>query len=154
MLETAFYEIHTKNVSRLSFEELFRNAYRIVLKRGGEGLYEKVAAFEEQWLRNHVRPEITTLITPSIILGAAGDSLAGRAIDRRQAGERFLRALKDAFSDHQICMGMITDVLMYMVSSATCLLPVPSLDLLLAGQGELFGSTAPIDLRSCHDTLP
>ncbi|KAI6888625.1 hypothetical protein KC318_g15023, partial [Hortaea werneckii] len=31
VLEGAFKEIHTKNASALSFEELYRNAYKIVL---------------------------------------------------------------------------------------------------------------------------
>nr|POE93326.1 cullin-3 [Quercus suber] len=51
-LERAFKEIHTKNASELSFEELYRNAYRIVLKKKGEELYHKVAQFEEAWLGN------------------------------------------------------------------------------------------------------
>ncbi|KAK3096345.1 hypothetical protein LTR53_019370, partial [Teratosphaeriaceae sp. CCFEE 6253] len=34
--------------------------------------------------------------------------------ERRQAGETFLKALKGAWEDHQVCMGMLTDVLMYM----------------------------------------
>ena len=35
--------------------------------------------------------------------------------ERRVAGEKFLQALRSAWDDHQVCMGMITDVLMYMV---------------------------------------
>lgn len=34
--------------------------------------------------------------------------------ERRADGEKFLRALKDAWEDHHLCMGMTTDVLMYM----------------------------------------
>ena len=36
ILERAFEEIHTKNASALSFEELYRNAYKIVLKKRGD----------------------------------------------------------------------------------------------------------------------
>ena len=115
VLETALKEIHTKNASKLSFEELYRNAYKIVLKKKGDVLYEKVTLLEESWLRDNVRIKITQLITPSIILGAAGESFPGQSTERRIAGERFMRELKDAFSDHQLCMGMTTDVLMYMV---------------------------------------
>ncbi|KAK3076578.1 Cullin-3, partial [Teratosphaeriaceae sp. CCFEE 6253] len=43
ILETAFGEIHTKNASALSFEELYRYAYKIVLKKKGEELYNRVA---------------------------------------------------------------------------------------------------------------
>ena len=115
VLETALREIHTKNASKLSFEELYRNAYKIVLKKKGDLLYDRVSVLEESWLRDNVRIQINQLVTPSIILGAAGESFAGQGTERRIAGERFMRQLKDSFSDHQLCMGMITDVLMYMV---------------------------------------
>lgn len=36
--------------------------------------------------------------------------------ERQAAGEKFLTVLKEAWEDHQLCMQMITDVLMYMVS--------------------------------------
>ena len=116
VLATALQEIHTKNASKLSFEELYRNAYKIVLKKKGDVLYDRVSLLEEDWLRDNVRAKINGLITPSLILGAAGESVGTQPSERQIAGERFLRALKDAFSDHQLCMGMITDVLMYMVS--------------------------------------
>ena len=35
--------------------------------------------------------------------------------ERRTAGERFLKTVKDAWQDHQLCMAMLADVLMYMV---------------------------------------
>jgi hypothetical protein len=115
VLETALQEIHTKNASKLSFEELYRNAYKIVLKKKGDVLYERVSLLEELWLRDTVRVNINQFVTSSIILGAVGESFVGQSTERRIAGERFMRELKDAFSDHQLCMGMITDVLMYMV---------------------------------------
>ena len=116
VLERAFKEIHTKNASALSFEELYRNAYKIVLKKKGDELYAKVANFEEQWLGNNVRTEIVRTLTPGlIILATSGRSLESTA-ERRTSGEIFLKNLKDAWDDHQVCMGMLTDVLMYMVS--------------------------------------
>ena len=86
-----------------------------MLKKKGDVLYERVSLLEESWLRDTVRVKINQFVTSSIILGAAGESFAGQSTERRIAGERFMRELKDAFSDHQLCMGMITDVLMYMV---------------------------------------
>lgn len=116
VLERAFKEIHTKNASVLSFEELYRNAYKIVLKKKGDELYAKVANFEEQWLGDNVRLEIVRTLTPGlIILATSGRSLESTA-ERRTAGETFLKSLKEAWDDHQVCMGMLTDVLMYMVS--------------------------------------
>nr|POE48123.1 cullin-3 [Quercus suber] len=119
-LEKAFREIHTKNASELSFEQLYRNAYRIVLqKRGGE-LYGKVAGFEEAWLGNEVRTSIVSKLTAPLL----HDETAGRTQstrgERLAAGQLFLKELKNAWEDHQLCMGMLTDVLMYMV----CRLPI------------------------------
>lgn len=120
-LERAFTEIHEKNASALSFEELYRNAYKIVLKKKGDELYNKVAQFEENWLSDAVRPKIVNLLTaPLQLTDDLGRSLATTA-ERRVAGERFLSALKTSWEDHQVCMGMLTDVLMYMVSRiSTC----------------------------------
>ena len=117
VLEKAFHEIHTKNASALSFEELYRNAYKIVLKKKGEELYNKVAQFEAQWLSGTVRTKVVKLLTAPLLLltDGTGRTLATSA-ERRVAGESFLRALKDSWEDHQVCMGMLTDVLMYMVS--------------------------------------
>ena len=114
VLEKAFTEIHEKNASALSFEELYRNAYKLVLKKKGTDLYNKVAQFEEHWLGDGVRPKIVNLLAPSLQLETdLGRSLATTS-ERRVAGERFLASLKLAWEDHQVCMGMLTDVLMYM----------------------------------------
>lgn len=116
ILEGALREIHTKNASRLSFEELYRNAYKLVLKKKGEELYNRVSGLEEELLREHVRTKVVQMITPALVLGATGEQVGGQGQQQRADGERFLRVLKDAYADHQLCMNMITDVLMYMVS--------------------------------------
>ena len=114
-LAGAFREIHDKNASKLSFEELFRNAYKLVLKKKADILYDKVITFEEDWLRDKVQKRISSLITPTILLEVSGEATDAQANERRTAGERFIKTLNDAFADQQLCMGMITDVLMYMV---------------------------------------
>ncbi|KAF2173429.1 hypothetical protein M409DRAFT_61841 [Zasmidium cellare ATCC 36951] len=114
VLERAFLEIHTKNASQLSFEELYRNAYKIVLKKKGDELYNKVAEFEEKWLGETVRSRIVRLLSaPFLFNDDIGRTLATSA-ERRVAGEGVLKALKQAWEDHQVCMSMLTDVLMYM----------------------------------------
>ena len=76
-----------------------------------------MAKFEEQWLGENVRQEIVQTLTPGLIaLGTSARSLESTAV-RRTAGEGFLKKLKEAWDDHQVCMGMLTDVLMYMVSN-------------------------------------
>ncbi|KAI5297619.1 Bud site selection protein 6 [Ascosphaera pollenicola] len=49
-LAAAFQEIHTKNASKLSFEELYRAGYRLVLKKQGERLYDNVCNLEAEYL--------------------------------------------------------------------------------------------------------
>ncbi|KAI1609945.1 Cullin 3 [Exophiala viscosa] len=114
VLSTAFQEIHSRNASKLSFEELFRNAYKLVLKKKQDMLYDRVVQLEKTWLRDNVRAKTISLITPSIAVGTVDQAAGSDANERRIAGERFVRALNNAFADHQLCMGMITDVLMYM----------------------------------------
>lgn len=115
-IASAFREIHTKNASKLSYEELYRHAYRIVLKKKGEDLYNKVHEFERDWLRDEVRKSIQLLLTPNLLANA--QNIAGTTSnERREAGEKFLKGLKQAWSDHQVCTSMLADVLMYMASS-------------------------------------
>ncbi|CAL5874963.1 uncharacterized protein PFLUO_LOCUS9266 [Penicillium psychrofluorescens] len=114
VLSSSLTEINTKNASALSFEELYRNAYKIVLMMRGEELYEKVKTLEQEWLQNEVQKRITGSISSSLIRSHKSVDVQDPASERRAAGEKFLAVLKGAWEDHQLCMGMITDVLMYM----------------------------------------
>lgn len=116
VLASSLREIHTKNASMLSFEELYRNAYQLVLKKRGETLYERVKEFEEAWLIREVRPRILAVISSALLVGNSGTIAMTTADEKRVAGERLLKALKQAWEDHNLCMNMTTDVLMYMVS--------------------------------------
>ena len=109
-------EIHTKNASKLSFEELYRNAYKLVLKKMGEQLYLKVKEFEEVWLVNEIRPQVLAELSPCLFIRHSGSAAIAMANEKRVAGEKLMRTLKRAWEDHNLCMNMTTDVLMYMVS--------------------------------------
>ncbi|KAF2640039.1 Cullin-domain-containing protein [Massarina eburnea CBS 473.64] len=112
-IEAAFREIHTKNASRLSYEELYRHAYRIVLKKRGDELYKNVYEFEKNWLASEVRGSIDQLLSPNLLANV--QNVGGTtANERRVSGEKFLKGLKQAWGDHQVCMSMLADVLMYM----------------------------------------
>ena len=115
ILASALREIHTKNASKLSFEQLYRNAYKIVLKKRGETLYIQVKEFEEDWLTNEIRPRILASISPSLLVEDTGTSTGTTATEKRAAGERLMQALKHAWDEHNLCMSMTTDILMYMV---------------------------------------
>ncbi|KAH8705529.1 putative SCF ubiquitin ligase subunit CulC [Talaromyces proteolyticus] len=114
VLSSALHEIHTKNASTLSFEELYRNAYKIVLMTKGDNLYSNVRDLEQEWLSGHVCQNILSSVSQVLLQDMDPEDITDQANERRAAGEKLLKAIKEAWEDHQLCMGMITDVLMYM----------------------------------------
>ncbi|KAK9438818.1 Cullin-3 [Metarhizium brunneum] len=114
MLKEALRDIHNKSCGRLSFEELYRAAYKIVLKKKGGVLYERVKQFEEQWFAEHVIPKIEVLVTKSLINVGIDRNLASSVNERRQTGEKFLKGLRDTWEDHNMSMNMTADILMYL----------------------------------------
>ncbi|QPG75927.1 hypothetical protein FOA43_003313 [Brettanomyces nanus] len=97
VLQKAIEEIQHKNASKLSFEELYRNAYNLVLRKHGKLLYDRVEGQIRKCLSEQVR------------LGLL-NKLASSGIDDRQ----FLQALNKEWEDHLLSMRMISDVLMYL----------------------------------------
>jgi cullin 3 len=91
LLKNAIQEIQKKNNSSLSFEELYRNAYTMVLHKYGERLYTGLKEVITHHLVNKVRKDVL-------------DSLHNN----------FLQTLNQAWNDHQTSMVMIRDILMYM----------------------------------------
>ncbi|CAM9533464.1 unnamed protein product [Chrysoparadoxa australica] len=89
-LRNAINEIHNKNASALSFEELYRNAYNLVLHKHGELLYSGV--------RDSVKAQLEA--TAAEIAASPDDQL--------------LRELSIRWQDHQLTMVMVRDILMYM----------------------------------------
>lgn len=113
-LREALVDIHTKNNSRLSFEELYRAAYKIVLKKKGELLYNNVKSFEEQWFAEHVIPKIEALVNRNLISIGVDRTAATSVNERRQTGEKFLKGVRDQWEDHNRSMNMTADILMYL----------------------------------------
>ena len=91
LLKNAIQEIQKKNNSGLSFEELYRNAYTMVLHKYGERLYTGLKEVVTQHLENKVREDVL-------------ESLHNN----------FLPTLNQAWNDHTTSMVMIRDILMYM----------------------------------------
>ena len=91
MLKNAIQEIQKKNNSGLSFEELYRNAYTMVLNKYGEKLYTGLMEVVTEHLTQKVRKDV---------LNALNNNL--------------LSVLNLAWNDHQTAMVMIRDILMYM----------------------------------------
>ncbi|XP_072936614.1 cullin-3-B isoform X1 [Epargyreus clarus] len=91
LLKNAIQEIQKKNNSGLSFEELYRNAYTMVLHKHGERLYTGLKEVVTHHLETKVREDVLN----SLYNG-------------------FLQTLNNAWTDHQTSMVMIRDILMYM----------------------------------------
>lgn len=80
-----------------------------------DDLYNRVKQLEQDWLCNDVQKRVTSAISPSLLLAKEPTDAQDQSNERRAAGEKFLTVLREVWEDHQLCMGMITDVLMYMV---------------------------------------
>eukprot|EP00913_Durusdinium_trenchii_P008446 g7931.t1 len=89
-LRHAIHQIHQHNASSLSFEELYRNAYNLVLHKYGELLYNGVQGVVAEHLK---------VVAQSCI---------------ECPDDRLLDELKKQWDDHKTTMVMIRDILMYM----------------------------------------
>ncbi|OWB80671.1 hypothetical protein B5S32_g4963 [[Candida] boidinii] len=58
VIEGAISEIQNKNASKLSFEDLYRRAYNLVLRKNGRMLYENVESVIRNHLENHIRTRL------------------------------------------------------------------------------------------------
>ncbi|XWS32861.1 hypothetical protein CRYUN_Cryun22dG0026500 [Craigia yunnanensis] len=90
VLEHAIHEIYNHNASGLSFEELYRNAYNMVLHKFGETLYSGLVTT----MTSHLK-EICS------------------SIEAAQGG-LFLEELNRKWAEHNKALQMIRDILMYM----------------------------------------
>ncbi|CAD6242390.1 unnamed protein product [Miscanthus lutarioriparius] len=90
VLEHAIHEIYNHNASGLSFEELYRSAYNMVLHKYGEKLYD--------CLQNTMTWRLKEI---------------SKSIEAAQGG-LFLEELNAKWMDHNKALQMIRDILMYM----------------------------------------
>lgn len=136
ILSSAIKEIHRKDASRLSFEELYRTAYTLVIRKHGRRLYESV----KLEIKNHLRDVLNTILIPKYknssvsststnstnATAAAAASTSSTSDDSKtSASFIYTSALNDpnvdlltsiltVWNDHCICMRMISDILMYL----------------------------------------
>ncbi|CCM00091.1 uncharacterized protein FIBRA_02118 [Fibroporia radiculosa] len=98
-------EIQNHNAANLSYEENHRFAYNMVLYKHGETLYEgtnKLIAENLDKLANEY-------IVPAFPTGNEDD-----AVQKAQAGEMLLKAMKKVWDDHTSSLSKLRDVLKYM----------------------------------------
>ena len=84
-MRNAIQEIQKKNNSGLSFEELYRNAYTMVLHKHGDKLYSGLASV----VRDHLEQKIRTDVLISL-------------------HNNFLQTLNQSWNDHQTSMVSVT----------------------------------------------
>ena len=106
-LKTAIQEIQKKNNSGLSFEELYRNAYTMVLHKHGERLYTGTREVVIEHLIQKVISSPIISLTKNIFIQVRQD-----VID--SLNNNFLTTLNISWNDHRTAMIMIRDILMYM----------------------------------------
>src|ERR1700760_3431317 len=113
----SFKHIHEKQASALSYEELYRKAYQLVLRKQGELLYDNVIEFERAWLTDRIQPAVLSLLSAELTAPPSlGGSMFGTSVaERCFAGERLLKSVWSEWDDHNICLNMISDVTMYLV---------------------------------------
>ncbi|OXB57344.1 hypothetical protein ASZ78_001421 [Callipepla squamata] len=118
LLKNAIQEIQRKNNSGLSFEELYRNAYTMVLHKHGEKLYTGLREVVTEHLINKaLLVQLVEFITNSSF-SSSNKRHARMPMVREDVlnslNNNFLQTLNQAWNDHQTAMVMIRDILMYM----------------------------------------
>ncbi|EPY49661.1 Cullin 3 [Schizosaccharomyces cryophilus OY26] len=118
VLHNAVQDIFHKSTSQLSFEELYRNAYKLVLHKHGERLYSDVKEVLRARLENEVALSIAgnfgSLLEAenwSYVRSKDDFSLSMR---KREAAILFLSNLVNAWKEHLVSMQMISSVLKYL----------------------------------------
>ncbi|EFW99547.1 scf ubiquitin ligase subunit [Grosmannia clavigera kw1407] len=114
LIQDALVDIHDQNAGRLSFEQLYRASYKIVLIKRGEDLYQRVKTFEERYFADKVIPHIWALVTRKLVSATLHNVLGSTGNERRALAETFLRGIKDSWERHNMSMNMVADVLMYL----------------------------------------
>ncbi|KAF2753644.1 Cullin-domain-containing protein [Pseudovirgaria hyperparasitica] len=109
-LRDAFGEVHKKCASKLSYEQLYRKGYTLVLKKMGIQLYDGIKESESVWLKAEVLGEIRAVLAAGQFQTSSGRS----ENEQRIYGEEFLRIMKNTYNDYMTSMSMIADVLMYL----------------------------------------
>lgn len=100
VLSNAITQIQNKNVSKLSYEQLYRKAYILVLRKYGAKLYDDVSLLIKQHLL-HKRQNLLTILNLSSSLN-------------NSINEDFMKAVLVEWDEHLQSMKFISDVLMYL----------------------------------------
>ncbi|KAG5436949.1 hypothetical protein PCANB_001359 [Pneumocystis canis] len=110
ILSQAIREIYKKNVSILSFEELYRNVYTIVLHKQGDRLYDEVKSLIQGHLENisnfNIQPVYKKIKTLNQINITNNEAI--------ESGTYYLRTLKNVWDEYIQCTNIISHIMGYM----------------------------------------
>lgn len=106
--------MHRKSASHLSFEIIYRHAYKIVLRKKADDFYDRLQDWEMRWLTNIIKTNLHKLLVPSLLNGTEQAIQASSVSEKRALGDKFLKGCKETWDDHQLVMNMATDVFMYL----------------------------------------
>ncbi|KXJ91603.1 Cullin [Microdochium bolleyi] len=126
-LEGALQDIHNRNAGNLSFEQLYRYSYKIVLQKSGGQLYDRVKEFEENWFARKIMPQILKLVSKNLVSVTLDEVPGSSVVERRDIGDKFLRGIKESWENHNVSMNMIADILMYLDRGYTHNISRPSI---------------------------
>jgi hypothetical protein len=101
---------------KYSFFDLYRGAYKIVLRKESEILHDRVHDVLEEWLREEVKPHITRLASACVEIGTPPDIGISISNETRLASQNFLVELKRIWGGYDMIIPMLSDVFIYMVS--------------------------------------
>lgn len=114
MLSEAFRAIHQKNAGEYTFEELYRNAYQIVLNKNADKLHAGFCGIVSEHLQCVNREEIEVAYQ-----NMTNAECAESMIEVVEARNAYLNTMYGAWTFHLTCMSMMSDVLRYMDKVAT-----------------------------------
>lgn len=100
VLSNAITQIQNKNVSKLSYEQLYRKAYILVLRKYGAKLYDDVSLL----IRQHLLQKRQNLLAILNLSSTLNNSI----------NEDFMKAVLVEWDEHLQSMKFISDVLMYL----------------------------------------
>lgn len=96
--------IFQKQARELSYELLYRTAYKLTIRQFGERLYRDV----EKAIAEHLETTAEQAIVPAFINSSVHDTA--------DAGASFLKTVKKVWDDYTTAIDLILQVLYYLVS--------------------------------------
>lgn len=110
------------NAAQLSFEELYRTAYNMVLHKQGEqlhtGVREALTQYLDEVANEKIVPAFGISDPGSGASGSFSSGISTGGAGGAAQGTEFLKVLIKAWTQHTTCLQMIRDILMYMVRHA------------------------------------